>query len=310
MRLILLTGSELVTIAADLSIIDQPNASQGQQDFSPETSRSPRPSRAYNEYTDVTTDDHHASSPWTSAPANTIDGSYALKQREPYNPVQHQQAPEFGHSLIPSQVQGEHSNTSSGHGSNFTPNSSEDLIDLDDSPRPQHPKKFEKQPDVDDRQSTRIPARKPLPLPPSIAALPPLSEAERKRQAEQQAETYSIRHITWTDHTEQLRESPVLIQNKNGPCPLLALVNGLIMRSDRDMPPPIVKALMIRETISLGLLIQALFDELTTYTGIDEELPDIEALSRFLTMLHTGMNVNPRLILVRDLVFFFPEISY
>jgi len=70
------------------------------------------------------------------------------------------------------------------------------------------------------------------------------------------------------------------------------------MRSDRHNPPPIVKALMTRETISLGLLIQALFDELTTCVAIDEELPDIEALSRFLTMLHTGMNVNPRLTLV------------
>jgi hypothetical protein len=42
-----------------------------------------------------------------------------------------------------------------------------------------------------------------------------------------------------------------------------------------------------------------LFDELTTRVGTDGELPDIEALSRFLTMLHTGMNVNPRLTLVR-----------
>jgi hypothetical protein len=50
----------------------------------------------------------------------------------------------------------------------------------------------------------------------------------------------------------------------------------------------------------LGLLIEALFDELTTRLGPDDELPDIEALSRFLTMLHAGMNVNPRLTLVRS----------
>ena len=124
------------------------------------------------------------------------------------------------------------------------------------------------------------------------------SVTERERQREQYAETYAIRQIDWTDHTGKLRESPVLVQNMNGPCPLLALVNGLVMRADRNSPPPIVKALRTREQISLGLLIQALFDELTTCRGADEPLPDIEDLSRFLTMLHTGMNVNPRLTLV------------
>ncbi|KAL4864533.1 hypothetical protein BDV12DRAFT_176100 [Aspergillus spectabilis] len=117
-------------------------------------------------------------------------------------------------------------------------------------------------------------------------------------QQEKRAETYSIRHINWKDCTGALRESPMLVQNKNGPCPLLALVNGLILRAaGQSTVPPIVRALRTREQISLGLLIEALFDELTTRLGPDDELPDIEALSRFLTMLHTGMNVNPRLTL-------------
>lgn len=136
----------------------------------------------------------------------------------------------------------------------------------------------------------------PKPAAPTQVPLPPMSEAELQRFQEKQAETYAIRHVNWTDITGKLQQSPVLVQNKNGPCPLLALVNGLIMRSvDKSSKPPIVRALQTRENISLGLLIQALFDELTTYAN--EELPDIEALSRFLTMLHTGMNVNPRLTL-------------
>ncbi|PYI07780.1 hypothetical protein BO78DRAFT_428640 [Aspergillus sclerotiicarbonarius CBS 121057] len=126
----------------------------------------------------------------------------------------------------------------------------------------------------------------------------PISEAEAERQQEQRSETYSIRHVNWMDSTRKLRESPILVQNKNGPCPLLALVNALVLRSaSHDSQSPIVKALQTREQISLGLLIQALFDELTTHLGPNDELPDIEALSRFLTMLHTGMNVNPRLTL-------------
>ncbi|RHZ54494.1 uncharacterized protein CDV56_102595 [Aspergillus thermomutatus] len=124
-----------------------------------------------------------------------------------------------------------------------------------------------------------------------------LSEVDEQQQNEQRSETYSIRHVNWTDHTGKLRESPVLVQNKNGPCPLLALVNTLVLRADQGSQSPIVRALQTKEQISLGLLIEALFDELTTRVGTDGELPDIEALSRFLTMLHTGMNVNPRLTL-------------
>ncbi|KAL5049467.1 hypothetical protein BDW71DRAFT_161258 [Aspergillus fruticulosus] len=122
--------------------------------------------------------------------------------------------------------------------------------------------------------------------------------SDNAAQLEKRAETYSIRHISWKDNTGTLRDSPMLIQNHNGPCPLLALVNALILRAaGHEFQPPIVRALRSREQISLGLLIEALFDELTTHLGPDDELPDIEALSRFLTMLHTGMNVNPRLTL-------------
>lgn len=125
-----------------------------------------------------------------------------------------------------------------------------------------------------------------------------LSPAEAARQKEQRAEAYSVRRINWTDRAGQLLQSPILVQNQNGPCPLLALINALVLRADPKTQPPIVRALHTREHISLGLLIEALFEELTTCLGPDEEFPDIEALTQFLTMLHTGMNVNPRLVLV------------
>ncbi|KAL4978952.1 hypothetical protein BDW66DRAFT_6239 [Aspergillus desertorum] len=141
--------------------------------------------------------------------------------------------------------------------------------------------------------------------PPAGLSLPPQSQHTHRSttpdiaaQQEKRAETYSIRHISWKDSTGTFRDSPILIQNQNGPCPLLALVNTLVLCAAGQNPqPPIVRALRSREQISLGLLIEALFDELTTRLGPDDELPDIEALSRFLTMLHTGMNVNPRLTL-------------
>lgn len=138
---------------------------------------------------------------------------------------------------------------------------------------------------------------------------PPLSEVDAQRHQEQRSETYNIRHINWTDMTGQLRQSPVLVQNNNGPCPLLALVNTLVLRAPKDSQPPIIKALQTREQISLGLLIEALFDEVTTNLNPDDEFPDIEALSKFLTMLHTGMNVNPRLTLVCFLIIAFAMLT-
>lgn len=126
----------------------------------------------------------------------------------------------------------------------------------------------------------------------------PLSPEEAARQMEQRSETYAIRHVRWTDARGELLESPILVQNKNGPCPLLALINALIISAKPNTQQPIVRALSTREQISLGLLIEAMFEELTTCISPDEEFPDIEALAQFLTMLHTGMNVNPRLTLV------------
>lgn len=136
----------------------------------------------------------------------------------------------------------------------------------------------------------------------SVPPLPSrkLSPIEAARQQEQRAETYSIRQINWTNRHGTLLQSPILVQNKNGPCPLLALINALVLRADPNAQPPIVRALKTREQISLGLLIEALFEELTTCLGPDEEFPDIEGLAQFLTMLHTGMNVNPRLTLVSE----------
>nr|KMM67417.1 DUF455 domain-containing protein [Coccidioides posadasii RMSCC 3488] len=122
------------------------------------------------------------------------------------------------------------------------------------------------------------------------------SETQGPQPPAQPSDIYGIRTVNWTDGVHKtLRRSPVLVQNENGPCPLLALVNSLVMRTPPDIQSPLIKALRSRERISLGLLIQTLFDELTTYVNEEHQLPDIEDLSNFLTMLHTGMNVNPRL---------------
>ncbi|ROW06879.1 hypothetical protein VMCG_03973 [Cytospora schulzeri] len=129
-----------------------------------------------------------------------------------------------------------------------------------------------------------------LPPPP-----PPRTPASGK------TETYQVKNINWHDaiSAKDLRKSPILIQNANGPCPLMALVNALTLTTPASAQDAVlVNTLKTREQISLDLLLDAVFDELMSdrRTTPDQSLPDITELYAFLKGLHTGMNVNPRFI--------------
>jgi hypothetical protein len=114
----------------------------------------------------------------------------------------------------------------------------------------------------------------------------------------QKKETYEIKKIRWHDvnAAENPRVSPILVQNANGPCPLLALVNALTLSTPAHMETVLVETLRLREQVTLGLLLDAVFDELMSGRRGDaaQELPDVSDLYSFLITLHTGMNVNPR----------------
>ncbi|KAH9995143.1 hypothetical protein F4779DRAFT_607749 [Xylariaceae sp. FL0662B] len=115
------------------------------------------------------------------------------------------------------------------------------------------------------------------------------------------SETYQIKNINWYDATaaKNPRKSPILVQNANGPCPLVALVNALTLTTPPDRRGSnLVETLRSREQISLDFLLEAVFDELMTHrhTNTDASLPDMSELYAFLKGLHTGMNVNPRFI--------------
>ncbi|KAG9229114.1 hypothetical protein BJ875DRAFT_208778 [Amylocarpus encephaloides] len=114
----------------------------------------------------------------------------------------------------------------------------------------------------------------------------------------QKKETYEIKKINWYDvnAAQNPRVSPILVQNANGPCPLLALVNALTLSTPANVETALVDTLRSREQVSLGLLLDAVFDELMSGRRGDaaQELPDVSDLYSFLITLHTGMNVNPR----------------
>ncbi|ORY60073.1 uncharacterized protein BCR38DRAFT_350452 [Pseudomassariella vexata] len=142
---------------------------------------------------------------------------------------------------------------------------------------------------------------------PSRRATEVQASPSRAQSPAKKSETYQIKHIHWTDAkaAQNPRKSPILVQNANGPCPLVALVNALTLTTPSNMKEtPLVDALKSREQISLDLLLRAVFDELMSPWRSNSEvlLPDPSELYAFLEGLHTGMNVNPRFIPTPELV--------
>jgi hypothetical protein len=145
-------------------------------------------------------------------------------------------------------------------------------------------------------------------------ALPPRSTSGLQQKwtpsrppVDAKAETYQVKNIRWHDAKAATnpRTSPILIQNENGPCPLVALVNALTMTTPADSADTIlVQVLRSREQISLNLLLDAVFDELMSprRTNSEDALPDVSDLYAFLQSLHTGMNVNPRFVPTPEMI--------
>jgi hypothetical protein len=166
-------------------------------------------------------------------------------------------------------------------------------------------------PPLPPRTSTEIPLQRNIseehapPQPPrpvivtdSLSSTSVNSQGPNSAVRKQKKETYEIKKITWHDvnASQNPRISPILVQNLNGPCPLLALVNALTLSTPAGVDTALIETLRSREQVSLGLLLDAVFDELMSGRrgGAVQELPDVSDLYSFLITLHTGMNVNPR----------------
>lgn len=165
------------------------------------------------------------------------------------------------------------------------------LIDIGYEPGPE-PSEGPSQPSAQSEEAApRLPPRQSEKAPTLLPAVAVSAKTE----------TYQIKNITWHDANavNTMRKSPILVQNANGPCPLMALVNALTLTTPADAGDAVlVNTLKTREQISLDLLLNAVFDELMSERRItpDMSLPDITELYEFLKGLHTGMNVNPRFV--------------
>ena len=99
----------------------------------------------------------------------------------------------------------------------------------------------------------------------------PAVRSPRESADGQRNTVYQIKHIRWHDVNKQgIRTSPILTQNINGPCPLLALVNALVLSTPANVETALVETLRAREQVSLGLLL----------------VRDLSSLGLVLTALH------------------------
>jgi hypothetical protein len=147
-------------------------------------------------------------------------------------------------------------------------------------------------------EETSTMASQPLDMDPPLLSSPG-PESPNTTMNRQRKEHYQIKHIRWHDVNKPgIRSSPILTQNLNGPCPLLALVNALILSTPAGIETSLIETLRTREQVSLGLLLDAVFDELMSGRRgtAAQELPDVSDLYRFLLALHTGLNVNPMFV--------------
>lgn len=140
---------------------------------------------------------------------------------------------------------------------------------------------------------------RPASTAPATTTGPRQTQTSLHEEVQRSDEVYAVKHIRWLDPSipenspENPRTTQILLQNENGPCPLLALVNALMLSVPLGQETALSRTLKLRETVSLGLLLDAVFDELMTRSGGLGDNLDVADVFAFLMTLHTGMNVNP-----------------
>ncbi|KAK9239487.1 hypothetical protein V1525DRAFT_398227 [Lipomyces kononenkoae] len=114
----------------------------------------------------------------------------------------------------------------------------------------------------------------------------------RSAQPSLESSVFKVRSIKWFDPYGQMRESPIILQNENGPCPLLALVNTLILSTAPGQETPLSRISTTRTEINALYLLELLGDLLLSSAVAAST--DVNNVLSLLPSLHTGLNINPR----------------
>ncbi|KAK9372709.1 uncharacterized protein V1513DRAFT_451325 [Lipomyces chichibuensis] len=126
----------------------------------------------------------------------------------------------------------------------------------------------------------------------STQTMAPVKTSSRATQPSLESSVFKVKSIKWYDPYGQTRESPIVLQNKNGPCPLLALVNTLILSTPPGQDSPLSRISTTRTEINALYLLELLGDLLLSSNVA--EITDVNNVLSLLPSLHTGLNINPR----------------
>lgn len=118
---------------------------------------------------------------------------------------------------------------------------------------------------------------------------------------------FGVKIITWSDYDLQ---TPILLQDINGPCPLIALVNTMFLKAEVEnrnnllneiANDPLLEQVLVfknylagKSTITLNDLLSRLGDLLIKFSE-GKQVSDLDKLLESLPLLHTGLSVNPDL---------------
>ncbi|KAJ1950274.1 hypothetical protein EC988_004449, partial [Linderina pennispora] len=144
----------------------------------------------------------------------------------------------------------------------------------------------------------------PAALPDKAASEPPARDDDNSAQSTPLLQTsktfpgssastqeYKLKDIQWQDpETQRLRDVKIVTQNENGPCPLIALANALVLRGDLSIAGD-------RTTISAAELVGMLGDQLFGDGAAQDERTalssdDVQVILRLLPTLSTGLDVD------------------
>lgn len=119
---------------------------------------------------------------------------------------------------------------------------------------------------------------------------------------------FTIRLIVWSDYE---LTTPILLQDENGPCPLIALINTLLLKTDLEVTnngfhnlpnDELHNSVLSLKTFLLDLgkvslkdILSRLGDLLVKFNDHHQQRFDLDSLLNALPKLHTGLSVNPDL---------------
>lgn len=115
--------------------------------------------------------------------------------------------------------------------------------------------------------------------------------------------TFQVKVIKWRTPANYLVKTPIILQDENGPCPFIALVNTLVFtESMSPIPPgpgrPLSALLENKEMVSKNLLLDHLGQWLlnigSRQNGPHINPDDLNTCLRLLPELYSGLNINPR----------------